>query len=134
MPLSKTKIEELRMRMERLGITEADLVEKFILGQGRGGQKLQKTSSTVYLKHLPSGIEIKCQRERSREMNRYFARKELCDKLEENLLQEKSKKQQLFEKIRRQKKRRSRRSQLKIREEKTHLSEKKALRHPPSIE
>ena len=48
-----------------------------------GGQKINKTSSCVYLKHLPTGIEIKCQQGRSREMNRYYARKELCQRLEE---------------------------------------------------
>ena len=80
--IRQEKWDELRRKMGELGIYEEDLVEKFILGSGRGGQNLQKTSSCVYLKHLPTGIEIKCQRERSRDMNRYFARRELCEKIE----------------------------------------------------
>lgn len=120
--------EELRSRMERLKITEADLIEKFILGSGSGGQKINKTSSCVYLKHLPTGIEIKCQRTRSRELNRTYARRELCERLEELFFKEKSKKRQESEKIRRQKKRRSRKSQEKILASKRHRSEIKKMR------
>jgi len=132
MTLSKEKQEALASRMEKLGIREEDLVEKFILGSGSGGQKINKTSSCVYLKHLPTGIEIKCQRERSRELNRLYARRELCEKLEERLFQEKSKRQQEIEKIRRQKRRRSRRSKEKMLEGKRLQSSKKELRRPPS--
>lgn len=57
--IRKEKWAKLTERMEKLHITNADLVEKLILGSGNGGQKLQKTASTVYLKHLPSGLEIK---------------------------------------------------------------------------
>ncbi|MDP3705168.1 MAG: peptide chain release factor-like protein [Legionellaceae bacterium] len=71
--ISKEKWEKLAERMEKLQVIEADLVEKFILGSGKGGQKLHKTASTVYLKHLPSSLEIKCQYSRSRDDNRYFA-------------------------------------------------------------
>jgi peptide chain release factor len=71
---------------------------------------------------------VKCQRDRSRELNRLFARRELCDKLEEILFQEKSKKRQAIEKIRRQKRRRSRRAQEKILATKKHRSEIKNLR------
>jgi len=123
-----SKEEELKSRMEKLQIKDIDLLEKFILGSGSGGQKINKTSSCVYLKHLPSGIEIKCQKSRSRELNRMYARRELCDKLEQALFQEKSKKQQAAEKIRRQKKRRSRRSKEKILKDKRHHSEIKKLR------
>jgi protein subunit release factor B len=80
-------------------INEADLIEKFILGSGKGGQKLHKTASTVYLKHLPSGLEIKCQGSRSREDNRYFARERLCEKLQAIFSDEKTKEQQRIEKI-----------------------------------
>ena len=71
------KWTELTARMERLGIFEKDLIEKFILGSGSGGQKINKTSSCVYLKHLPTGIEVKCQGTRSRDLNRLYARREL---------------------------------------------------------
>jgi len=132
MVIKKEKSEEIQRRMERLGITDDDIVEKFILGSGSGGQKVNKTSSCVYLKHIPTGTEVKCQRERSRELNRYIARRELCEKLEEKLLNEKSKKRQAAEKVRRQKRRRSRRSQAKMLEDKKLHGEKKGLRQKPS--
>ncbi|MFI5334446.1 MAG: peptide chain release factor family protein, partial [Chlamydiales bacterium] len=121
--LKKETEEALQARMERLGLKEADLVERFILGSGKGGQKINKTSSCVYLKHLPTGIEIKCQQERSRELNRYYARKLLCERLEEKVLKIKSERQQEIEKIRRQKRRRSRRSKEKMLGEKRHQAE-----------
>jgi peptide chain release factor len=129
--VSKEKLEELAGRMEKLGIAEGDLVEKFILGSGKGGQKINKTSSCVYLKHIPTGTEIKCQRDRSREMNRYYARKELCEKLEEKIEGVKSERQQAIEKIRRQKRRRSRKSKEKMLADKKQVSEKKSLRRSP---
>ncbi|MES2274183.1 MAG: peptide chain release factor-like protein [Chlamydiota bacterium] len=134
MSLSKEKQEALAGRMERLGIKEDDLIEKFILGSGSGGQKINKTSSCVYLKHIPTAMEVKCQSVRSRELNRYYARKELCDRLEEILFKEKSNRQKEIEKIRRQKQRRSRRSKEKMLAGKRLQSEKKDLRRPPSGE
>ena len=123
-----TKETDLAARMELLGIKEDDLVEKFILGSGKGGQKINKTSSCVYLKHLPTGIEVKCQQDRSRELNRFFARRELCSKLEERLFKEKSERRQAIEKIRRQKRKRSRRAQEKILASKRHRGAIKKLR------
>ncbi len=122
------KFEEVQNRMAKLGIKEEDLIEKFILGSGRGGQKINKTSSTVYLKHLPSGIEVKCQRGRSRELNRLYARRELCERMEEIVFKEKSAKQQAIEKIRRQKRKRSKRAQEKILATKKHRAKIKKLR------
>jgi protein subunit release factor B len=124
----KEKQDQLAYRMERLGIQESDLVEKFILGSGSGGQKINKTSSCVYLKHLPSGIEIKCQRGRSRELNRLYALRELCEKLETLLFKEKSERQMAIEKIRRQKRKRSRRAQEKVLANKKHRSDIKEHR------
>ncbi len=121
----------LEKRMAALGIAEADLVEKFILGSGSGGQKINKTSSCVYLKHEPSGLEIKCQANRSRELNRYQARRELCDKLDEIRLGKASARQQEMEKTRRQKRRRSRRSKQQSVADKRILSQKKNLRRSP---
>lgn len=128
MPVSKEKKEALEKRMEQLNIYEEDLIEKFILGSGSGGQKMNKTSSCVYLKHLPTGIEVKCQEDRLREMNRFFARRELCEKIAYQIHQEKTKKQKEREKIRQQKKRRSRRLKQKILEEKKKRSQTKTLR------
>lgn len=129
--ISKEKHDELQARMDRLGIKDSDLIEKFILGSGRGGQKINKTSSCVYLKHIPTGIEIKCQRDRSREMNRFYARRDLCERLEEKIENKKSERQQAIEKIRRQKRRRSRKSKEKMLAGKKQVSEKKSLRQAP---
>lgn len=119
------------MRMTQLGILEAELLEKFILGSGSGGQKINKTHSCVYLKHLPSGIEIKNQSSRSREMNRYHARRDLCDTFDEIRLGKASKRQQEMEKVRRQKRRRSRRSKQRSVADKRIQSKKKNLRRSP---
>jgi protein subunit release factor B len=113
--IRKEKQEELQKRMELLGIKEEDLLEKFVLGSGKGGQKVNKTSSCVYLKHLPTQVEVKCQKDRSREMNRFFARRELCDQLEEKAGGV-TKKQKEIEKIRKQKQRRARKSKVKTEE------------------
>lgn len=69
--------------MDKNGLREEDIAEKFITGWGKGGQKVNKTASCVYLKHLPTGLEVKCQAERSRAANRLMARQELCQQLEE---------------------------------------------------
>jgi peptide chain release factor len=118
--------------MAREGISEDDLIEKFVLGSGSGGQKINKTSSCVYLKHVPTGIEIKCQRSRSRDLNRYYARKDLCDQLEERRIGAASRRRQAAEKIRRQKRRRSRRSKERMLENKHLVAAKKQLRRAPS--
>lgn len=129
--ISQDKWNKLTAWMLKLEINEPDLVEKFIIGSGKGGQKLHKTASTVYLKHLPSGVEVKCQESRFREDNRYFARQRLCEKLHASLSDEKTKAQQEIEKIRRQKKRRSRRSKQKMLDEKSMQGQQKTLRKKP---
>jgi protein subunit release factor B len=129
--ISKEKWKKLAERMEKLQITEADLVEKFILGSGKGGQNLHKTASTVYLKHLASSLEIKCQYSRSRDDNRYFARDRLCEKLQAIISDEKTKEQQQIEKLKRQKKRRSRRVKQKMLDEKSRQGRLKGLRKKP---
>ena len=118
--------------MENLGITEDNLTEKFIQGSGSGGQKINKTASCVYLKHKPSGIEVKCQQQRSRELNRYIARRELCERLEEIRDGKKSARQQKMEKIRRQKRRRSRRAKNRMLDDKSKHADKKNMRKPPN--
>ena len=118
--------------MVQLNLNETDLIEKFIVGSGKGGQKLHKTASTVYLKHIPSGLEIKCQDSRSREDNRYFSRARLCEKLHAIISDEKSKQQQKVEKIKRQKKRRTRRVKQKILDEKSKQGQLKVLRKKPN--
>ena len=122
------KKRKLREKMAAIGVSEQDLVEKFIRGSGSGGQKINKTSSCVYLRHEPTGIEIKCQKTRSQSLNRYHARKLLCDRLEEIKLGKESAKQQEAERIRRQKRRRSRKQKAKMLEEKRQTGEQKELR------
>lgn len=122
------KQHKLAAKMAELGITESDIFEKFILGSGKGGQKINKTSSCVYIKHLPSGIEIKSQTSRSREENRFFARRLLCEKIDEQLHKTESAQQKMAAKIRRQKARRGRRSKEKMLADKKAHGAKKALR------
>lgn len=134
MPIRKEKLDALHRRMEELEIHEDDLIEKFILGSGKGGQKVNKTASCVYLKHVPTQIEVKCQQDRSREMNRFLARRELCEQVAAKIHQEKTAKQQLIEKIRRQKKRRSRKAKEKMLQEKKKRSAVKTQRFSPKVE
>lgn len=68
--------------MNRLGLRETDLVEKFVRSSGPGGQHVNKTSTCVYLKHLPSGIEVKIQAGRSQALNRFLARRAIVETLE----------------------------------------------------
>jgi protein subunit release factor B len=96
--------------MAELGIKANELQEKFIKGSGKGGQKVNKTASCVYLLHLPSGIEIKCQDSRSREDNRYHARKRLCQQLDIRINGKDSQLAKEQERIRKQKQRKLRRS------------------------
>lgn len=129
--ISSEKKAALQKRMAALGISEEDLIEKFVRGTGSGGQKINKTSSCVFLQHPPTGLETKVQRDRSREMNRYLARKELCDQLEEKVLGKQSARQQAREKIRRQKRRQSRRQRAKTVTLKRQHGQKKDLRRKP---
>ena len=108
-PAGTDKLAKLQARMDELGIREEDLVEKFVRGSGPGGQKVNKTSSCVWLSYPPADINVKCQRTRSRALNRYYARWEVCERVAEQIAGEKSRRQQEAEKIRRQKRRRSRR-------------------------
>ncbi len=103
------KQEELEARMAALGLREQDLEERFIRSSGPGGQRVNKTASCVYLKHRPTGVEVKMQRERQQRLNRYYARKRLCELLEKRTLGVKSPTALKAEKIRKQKQRRQRR-------------------------
>lgn len=126
--VSLDKQKALAKKMLDSGIEEKDIVESFIRSQGPGGQNVNKTSTCVYLRHVPTGIEVKCQKERSQALNRYFARQILLKKLETLILGNLSKERQRIAKIRRQKRRRSRRAKLKILEGKRYRAEKKLLR------
>jgi protein subunit release factor B len=98
--------EALAQRMRKLGIHEDDLEETFVRGTGAGGQKINKTSSTVVLVHKPTGLEVRCQRERSQSLNRLIARQELFNKLEQKLQAIRQEKRDAIEKTRRQNRKR----------------------------
>lgn len=106
--IKEEKRKALFKRMKETGLFEEDILEKFIIGSGRGGQKRQKTHSCVYLKHIPSNLEVKCQKTRIREDNRFFARKLLLEAFEKKVLKIETKKEKVLKKIKKQKKRRRR--------------------------
>ena len=90
------KEKVLQQKMLRLGVRQEDIVENFIRSQGPGGQNVNKTSTSVYLKHIPTGISVKCQEERSQVLNRYRARCLLLEKIESLLLGKLSQEKQGF--------------------------------------
>ena len=98
--------------MEALGVRESDIEEKFVRSSGSGGQKVNKTSSCVYLKHVPTGIEVKYMKERSQSLNRFFARRELLLRIEKSSGHMTSE-DRVIQKLRRQKSRRKRRARSK---------------------
>ncbi len=112
--VSKSKQEALEKKMLDLKIYKKDFEEKFIRSRGKGGQKVNKTSTCVYLKHIPSGIEVKCQRERSQALNRFLARRILVNKIEASICGRLSEEKKQIEKIRRQKRKRSKRAKEKM--------------------
>jgi protein subunit release factor B len=128
MNISPEKEQELHERMERLGVREEDLRESFIRSSGPGGQKVNKTSSCVQLLHVPTGLAVKCQRERSQTLNRFLARRLLLDRIERLQTGLVAAEKARVEKLRRQKRRRSRRAREKVLEAKHHRSETKFLR------
>jgi protein subunit release factor B len=111
-PVSEEKKKWLQERMKALGILEKDIEEKFVRSSGSGGQKVNKTSSCVYLKHHPTGIEVKCMKERNQSLNRFLARRQLVQQIEK-LSGQKTVKDDKIMKARRQKQKRKKRAQLK---------------------
>jgi len=110
--VSAQKEEELLARMEACDLREADLRESFIRAGGPGGQKVNRTATCVQLKHIPTGLEVKMQKARSQALNRFLARRRLCELLEQRSLGRKSPEASKQEKLRKQKARRKRRSRL----------------------
>jgi protein subunit release factor B len=118
----------IRALLLAAGIREEDLEERFILGSGAGGQKINKTSSAVSLRHVPSGLFVKIQASRSREVNRWMARRTLAERLLAQISGVQTARQQEAEKIRRQKRRKSRRQRARMVADKRHQSAIKAGR------
>jgi protein subunit release factor B len=130
--VSEQKSKSLEARLNHLNVKDRDVLENFIRAGGPGGQHVNKASTAVYLKHLPTGIEVKVGRERSQALNRFLAWRLLCEKIEERIYKIKSEKRRRIEKIRRQKRKRSKRAKEKILRDKKLRSLKKKLRKPPS--
>ncbi|MDH7574528.1 MAG: peptide chain release factor-like protein [Candidatus Saccharicenans sp.] len=127
-PVRPEKEKDLLERLAKLGVKDSDLEEKFIRSQGKGGQKVNKAATCVYLKHLPTGLEVKCQRERSQALNRFLARRILVEKLEARILGKETEEQQRIEKIRRQKRKRSKKAREKMLADKKRRSLLKEMR------
>ncbi|MFH1665349.1 MAG: peptide chain release factor-like protein [Candidatus Omnitrophota bacterium] len=126
--VSSVKEKELRDKMRRLGVKEADLTESFMRAGGPGGQHVNKVSTCVYLRHGPTGLSVKCARERSQALNRFFARRILLKKIEDMVMGRASEERKRIEKIRRQKRKRSKRAKEKVLADKKKQSEKKVSR------
>jgi protein subunit release factor B len=129
--ISDAKQKALEQRMLALGILERDLEEHFIRSSGKGGQNVNKVSTCVWLKHVPSSVEVKCQKTRSQVDNRYLARVILCEKIEAQVLGKQSELERERHRIRKQKKRRTRRGKEKMLQEKKATSQKKQWRKSP---
>ena len=127
-PVSPKKQLAFDEQMRRLGVTERDFDERFIRSGGPGGQNVNKVSTCVVLRHVPSGLEVRCQRERSQAMNRFLARRLLLARLEGQRLGELSEEAKRIAKIRRQKRKRSKRAKEKMLAAKRLRAKTKALR------
>ena len=127
-PVSPEKQGALLALMQRLGVRETEFEERFIRAGGPGGQRVNKVSTCVVLRHPPSGLEVRCERERSQALNRFLARRLLLKRLEAQRLGALSAEAQRIAKIRRQKSRRSRRAKANLRRDKFLRAQKKSLR------
>lgn len=118
----------LEKKMLALGVREEDIVESFIRSSGPGGQNVNKTATCVYLKHLPTGLEVKCQSQRYQMLNRNLARHILLSKIENRIKHDLLQKQSLKARIMRSARKKPKRIKLKILEHKRRHSEKKSTR------
>jgi protein subunit release factor B len=115
-------------KAQALQIYPPDILEYFVRGSGKGGQKINKTSSCVVLRHLPTGIEVRCQKHREQSKNRLSAYKLLILKIEEKAKGKESERAQKIFKLKKQKKKRSKRAREKMLHDKKQRAEVKELR------
>ena len=108
--VSPKKERELMERMKQLNVSEDDIEESFSRSSGPGGQKTNKTSTCVFLRHTPTGITVKCQEERSQSLNRFFARRRLLDQVERSKKGFVAEEKKRIDKIRQQKRKRAKRT------------------------
>lgn len=127
-PVSAHKNEKLQQDLDRLGIRESDLEESFARSGGPGGQNVNKVSTCVILKYLPTGLVVKCQQDRSQAMNRYYARRILIERMDAEIYGRESEEARRISKIKRQKRKRSKRAKDKILAVKKKHGEKKQQR------
>ena len=119
---------QIEERLAALRISAADVDERFVRGAGPGGQKINKTSSTVWLRHRPTGVEVRCQRERSQVANRELAWAELVDKLEARVRAAREAAQQSREAERRRTRQKSYGQKVRMIQSKKHRAKIKARR------
>lgn len=110
---SEKKLAALEQKLTELGIRKADLEEKFIKSSGRGGQKVNKSASAVFIRHAPTGLSIKVGKHRSLHLNRFLALRTLAEKIEAVQTGRHPGQTEKAEKIRRRKQRRKRRTRRK---------------------
>jgi protein subunit release factor B len=127
-PVSPEKEKQLTGRMATLNVREEDIEEQFVRSSGAGGQNVNKVSSCVLLHHRPTGVRVRCQKERSQALNRFLARRILLDKIAALIHGAAAEEQQRIARLRRQKRKRSRRAKLRLLEEKRQHGEKKSRR------
>jgi protein subunit release factor B len=119
------KNQTLEKRMALLGVREEDIVESFIRSSGPGGQNVNKTATCVYLKHLPTGLEVKCQRQRSQLLNRSLARHILLSKIAHKIQQENLQRQSFRAKVMRRNRPKPKSIKIRILEGKRRQGQKK---------
>lgn len=119
---------DVRRRLALAGVNPDDVEERFVRGTGPGGQKINKTASTVWLQHRPTGLLVRCQAERSQAENRGLAWAELADKIERRIRAEVDAAQAARESARRRTRQKSRTQKVRMIESKKHRARIKHAR------